>query len=178
MKLNFKKMCVLTILLFCSITNATDTVLADVKKNSDQKTDKVKTIKSKKSPTIFNINLMTEGDEFSFDTKAIEAPIGKKIKLKYSNKMNQKDVYHNIAIVKLSKEKQLFKNLNDVDYDLKKIDRSIILAMTKELSYDESDTIEFTPNEEGVYVYVCLMQGHGNMMGMRGELKIVNEIKK
>ncbi len=136
------------------------------------------TKKESNEPILFNIELMTSGEEFSFDKKLIEAPVGKRIKLKYTNKMNQQDVYHNIAIVKLNKEKELFKNLKKVRYDLKKIDRSIILAMTKELKYAESDTIEFTPDEAGIYVYVCLMPGHGDMMGMRGELKIVNEIKK
>ena len=129
-------------------------------------------------PILFYIELMTSGEEFSFDKKFIEAPIGKKIKLKYSNKMDQQGVYHNIAVVKLSKEKELFKNLKKVNYDLKKVDRSILLAMTRELKYGESDTVEFTPDEAGIYVYVCLMPGHGDMMGMRGELKIINEIKK
>ena len=134
--------------------------------------------KAVNEPVLFNIELMTSGEEFSFDKKLIEAPIGKKIKLKYSNKMDQQGVYHNIAIVKLSKEKELFKNLKKVNYDLKKVDRSILLAMTKELKYGESDTVEFMPDEVGIYVYVCLLPGHGDMMGMRGELRIVNEIKK
>ena len=127
---------------------------------------------------LFNIELMTSGEEFSFDKKMIEAPIGKKIKLKYTNKMNQQGVFHNIAVVKLDKEKELFKNLKKINYDLKKIDKRLILAMTKELKYGESDTVEFLPDQSGIYVYVCLMPGHGDMMGMRGELKIVTKNNK
>ena len=57
--------------------------------------------------------------------------------------------------------------------DLKFVrDSADILALTRVLNPGQEDTVNFTPPAPGEYVYICLMSGHGDMLGMRGILAL------
>ena len=66
-------------------------------------------------------------------------------------------------------------DLKSHNYELDKVDQTMILAKTKILNPGESDTITFKPSSPGKYMYVCLMPAHGDMLGMKGYLTITKK---
>ena len=50
--------------------------------------------------------------------------------------------------------------------------RGVILALSRVLNPGQEDVVEFSPPAPGEYVYICLMPGHGDMLGMRGILAL------
>ena len=65
------------------------------------------------------------------------------------------------------------KELQGSGYDIEKLRKNKnVLAMTKALEPGKQETISFSPAEPGFYPYVCLMAGHGDMLGMKGTLSI------
>lgn len=125
------------------------------------------------------IELNSESSEIKFDTASIEAPFGKTIRLTYRNNAPAgSEILHNVAIVALGKDKELLSSLKLTNYEIDKVDPALILAQTKVLNPGESDTIVFKPAAIGKYMYVCLMPGHGEMLGMKGYLNISNKMIK
>ncbi len=129
--------------------------------------------KNKSDVVVLKISLSTKGTDIAFDQSSIQVPFGKTVQLTYINQADaNSEISHNVAIVKLGAEKELDENLKKHDYDLDKIDQSLILAKTKVLEPGQKDTITFKPETKGVYTYICLMPAHGNMLGMKGFLNV------
>lgn len=130
-------------------------------------------IKKKTGTVVLKINLVTKGTEMSFDQTELNVQFGKKIKLTYKNHSDAKsEISHNVAIVKLGFEQKLIENLKANDYDIEKINPEFLVAKTKVLEPGEEDTIIFKPDKPGAYTYICLMPGHGTMLGMKGILNV------
>ncbi len=122
---------------------------------------------------VIKVSLVTRGTEMAFDKTVIDVDFGKKIKLSYKNDAEAgSEITHNVAIVKLGYEQKLIENLKANDYDIEKINPEFLVAKTKVLEPGEEDTIIFKPDKPGVYTYICLMPGHGTMLGMKGILNV------
>ncbi len=120
-----------------------------------------------------NVSLVTKGNEMTFDQTVIDVQFGKKIQLTYSNQAEAgSEITHNVAIVKIGFEEKLIESLKKNDYDIEKIDPNFLVAKTKVLEPGEKETITFRPEKAGKYMYICLMPGHGTMLGMRGILNV------
>lgn len=132
-----------------------------------------KSSSSKSAIVSIDVDLLSEGSEIKFDKQTINVKFGQSIHLTYRNKAPlDSEITHNVAIINLGFEDRLIASLKEHDYDLSKIDQKYFVAKTKILNPGESDTITFKPKKPGVYTYICLMPGHGSMLGMKGYLTV------
>lgn len=121
-----------------------------------------------------HVKLSTTGDEVMFDQQRIDLPLAKTIRLRYKNDAPlDSQISHNVAIIRPERVAAVMAILQEHDYDLASVKGSAdILAITKVLNPGQEDVINFSPPSAGDYVYICLMPGHGDMLGMRGVLAI------
>jgi len=121
-----------------------------------------------------HVKLSTTGQEVMFDQQRLDLPFAKTIRLKYKNDAPlDSKISHNVAIIRPARVAAVIAVLQDHDYDLASVRGSAdILALTRVLNPGEEDTVDFLPPETGEYVYICLMPGHGDMLGMRGILAL------
>jgi len=121
-----------------------------------------------------HVKLSTTGQEVMFDQQRLDLPFAKTIRLKYKNDAPlDSQISHNVAIIRPERVAAVMAILQDHDYDLESVRRSAdILALSRVLNPGQEDTVEFSPPEPGEYVYICLMPGHGDMLGMRGILAL------
>lgn len=121
-----------------------------------------------------HVKLSTTGQEVMFDQQRLDLPFAKTIRLKYKNDAPlDSQISHNVAIIRPERVAAVMAILQDHDYDLASVRGSAdILALTRVLDPGQEDTIDFSPPEPGEYVYICLMPGHGDMLGMRGILAL------
>jgi len=120
------------------------------------------------------ISLKTTGHSIVFDQTELEAPFGTRLRLTYKNAAPVGSmINHDVAILRPGSEEKILTTLQEHDYQLDSIkDSKDVIGLTKTLKPGESDTIEFRPPTRGDYVYICLMPGHGDVMGMKGILRI------
>lgn len=123
-----------------------------------------------------HVKLSTTGGEVMFDQTRLELPFAKNIRLRYKNDAPlDSQISHNVAIIRPERVASVMSILQDHDYDLASVKGSAdILALTRVLNPGQEDVITFSPPSPGEYVYICLMPGHGDMLGMRGVLSIKN----
>jgi azurin len=121
-----------------------------------------------------HVKLSTTGNEVMFDQQRIELPFAKNIRLRYKNDAPlDSQISHNVAIIRPEKVATVMTTLQEHDYNLASVkDSPDILAITRVLNPGQEDVINFIPPAPGEYVYICLMPGHGDMLGMRGTLVI------
>ena len=121
-----------------------------------------------------HVKLSTTGQEVMFDQQRLDLPFAKTIRLKYMNDAPlDSQISHNVAIIRPERVAAVMAILQDHDYDLESVRGSAdILALSRVLNPGQEDTVEFSPPEPGEYVYICLMPGHGDMLGMRGILAL------
>lgn len=120
------------------------------------------------------IALKTTGHNIVFDQTEVEAPFGTRLRLTYRNAAPKGSmINHDVAIVMPGRDQEVLEILQKNDYQLDALKGSKdVIGLTKTLKPGESDTIEFLPPTRGDYVYICLMPGHGDVMGMKGTLRI------
>src|SRR5216110_1530737 len=120
------------------------------------------------------IGLKTTGHNIVFDQTDLEAPFGVRLRLTYKNEAPKGSmINHDVAILRPGTDQKILETLQENDYKLDAIkDSKDVIGLTKTLRPGESDTIEFLPPARGDYIYICLMPGHGDIMGMRGTLRI------
>jgi azurin len=134
--------------------------------------------RSKARPSIvtrtIHVKLSTSGQEVMFDQQRLDLPFAKIIRLKYKNDAPlDSQISHNVAIIRPERVAAVMAILQEHDYDLKSVrDSADILALTRVLNPGQEDTVDFSPPAPGEYVYICLMPGHGDMLGMRGILAL------
>ena len=123
-----------------------------------------------------HVKLSTTGQEVMFDQQKLELPFAKTIRLRYKNDAPlDSQISHNVAIIRPEKVESVMAILQEHDYDLGSVKGSPdILAITRVLNPGQEDVVNFVPPAPGEYVYICLMPGHGDMLGMRGVLTIKN----
>ena len=121
-----------------------------------------------------HVKLSSTGQEVMFDQQRLDLPFGKTIRLVYKNDAPlDSQISHNVAIIRPERVQAVMATLQEHDYDLSSVRGSPdILALTRVLNPGQEDTIEFSPPSPGEYVYICLMPGHGDMLGMRGILAL------
>lgn len=121
-----------------------------------------------------HVKLSTTGEEVMFDQQRLELPYAKTIRLKYKNDAPlDSQISHNVAIIRPDRVAAVIAVLQEHDYDLKSVrDSADILALSRVLNPGQEDTVDFSPPAPGEYVYICLMPGHGDMLGMRGILAL------
>jgi len=120
------------------------------------------------------ISLKTTGHSIVFDQTELDAPFGTRLRLTYKNAAPAGSmINHDVAILRPGSDEKILATLQEHDYQLDSIkDSKDVIGLTKTLKPGESDSIEFLPPTRGDYVYICLMPGHGDVMGMRGTLRI------
>jgi uncharacterized cupredoxin-like copper-binding protein len=120
------------------------------------------------------VSLKTTGHSIVFDQTELSAPFGTRLRLTYKNAAPVGSmINHDVAILRPGSDQKIIATLQEHDYQLDSIkDSKDVIGLTKTLKPGESDTIEFLPPARGDYVYICLMPGHGDVMGMRGTLRI------
>lgn len=128
---------------------------------------------AKAKDLVYKIAVVTTGPEFKFNQAELTVPFNKTISLTYTNNGDSADIDHGIAILAQDQEKEFLVDLKKNKYDITKVNKKFILSMTKVLSKGDSETIMFKPSATGDYVYTCYMPGHGDMMGMKGIIKVI-----
>ena len=122
--------------------------------------------------------VITGNDTMQFDIKNFEVDAGAEVKLTLKNigKVPKIAMGHNLVVLKKGisaiafGQKALGAGANATN-PLPDSVKSDVIAYTKLLGPDESDTITFTaPKESGSYEYVCTFPGHFAMM--RGTMKV------
>lgn len=123
-----------------------------------------------------HVKLSTTGNEVMFDQLRIELPFARTVRLRYKNDAPlDSQISHNVAIILPERVASVMSILQEHDYDLASVKGSAdILAVTRVLNPGQEDVINFSPPRPGEYVYICLMPGHGDMLGMRG-LLVIND---
>ena len=121
--------------------------------------------------------VITGNDKMQFDVKTFEVKTGDSIRVVFKNvgKMPKIAMGHNLVILKKGitaiafGQKSLAAGANAANAlpDSVKAD---VLAYTRLLGPDETETITFTAPEAGEYEYVCTFPGHFAMM--RGKMKV------
>ena len=129
---------------------------------------------SRTASKLIHIMLSSTGDEVMFDQNRVDAKYGRHLLLTYRNDAPlDSKIAHNVAIIRPGRADALLVVLQEHGYDLASVKGSPdLVAMTRTLQPSEQDTIDFAPPTRGDYEYVCLMPGHGDMMGMRGILRV------
>jgi len=127
-----------------------------------------------KTEALIDIRLSTKGNDIAFDQEAIQVPFSKTIKINFVNEaVMDSEILHNVAILRPGSYDSLMKELQASGYDIEKFrNHPNVIAMTKALDPGQSETLSFTPDKPGFYPYVCLMAGHGDMLGMKGILNV------
>lgn len=120
------------------------------------------------------ISLNTTGHDIVFDQKEVEVPFGPRLRLTYKNAAPVGSmINHDVAIIRPGRDGAILATLQANDYRLDSVkDSPDVIGLTKTLQPGESDSIEVLPPTRGDYVYICLMPGHGDVMGMRGVLRV------
>jgi hypothetical protein len=121
-----------------------------------------------------HVKLSTTGQDVMFDQQRLDLPFAKTIRLRYKNDAPlDSQISHNVAIIRPERVAAVLAVLQEHDYDLASVRGSAdILALSRVLNPGQEDVVEFSPPAPGEYVYICLMPGHGDMLGMRGILAL------
>jgi azurin len=121
-----------------------------------------------------HVKLSTTGNEVTFDQQRIDLPLVKTIRLRYKNDAPlDSQISHNVALIRPERVDAVMAILQEHDYNLDSLKGSPdILVITKVLNPGQEDVVDFSPPSAGQYIYICLMPGHGDMLGMRGVLTI------
>ena len=112
--------------------------------------------------------------EFKYDKETLEAPVGSKIKLKFTNNTDPKDeVGHNWVLVKPGQEDSVVANGKAAgdDKDWVITDDPDIIAHTRLIEGRQSVTIRFDAPPPGTYTYLCTFPDH-YAGGQKGTLTI------
>ena len=89
------------------------------------------------------LEIVVDGDEYSFSPPKLTLQKGQKVRLVFNNKGS---LPHNLTIDKLN-------------------------LATKTVGREQSDTLEFTPDQEGVFEIYCSIGNH-KASGMVGEVSV------
>ncbi len=115
------------------------------------------------------IVLLTAGDDMKYNAKEIQAKAGVPVSLtlKHTGKMPKTTMGHNVVILQPETDVTAFVNRANAAQATDYIPQEYlnqIVAHTKMLSGGESDTITFTFEKPGTYVFLCSFIGHAGIM--------------
>ena len=112
--------------------------------------------------------------EFHFATETLSAPAGSSITLKLANKTNPDDeVGHNWVLVKPGQEASVLANSVKAGDDGDWLDPKDpgVIAATKLIEGNATDTVTFQAPDAGTYTFLCTFPDHFTG-GMKGTLTI------
>ena len=112
-------------------------------------------------------------DSMQFSQKILKAKANQQITLTLYHKgtMNKQVMGHNFVLLKKNVDVESFARKAMLAKDNDFItDESDVIAYTRLIGGGESDTIVFTVDKPGVYIYLCTFPGHSQLM--RGKLLI------
>ena len=112
-------------------------------------------------------------DSMQFSQKILKAKANQEITLTLYHKgmMNKQIMGHNFVLLKKNVDVESFARKAMLAKDNDFItDESDVIAYTRLIGGGESDTIVFTIEKPGVYIYLCTFPGHSQLM--RGKLLI------
>jgi len=112
---------------------------------------------------LLEIGTASGATDFTYDKATLEAPAGKKIKLKFSNNTDLKDeVGHNWVLVKPGQEDSVVANGQAAgdDKDWLNTDDPGIIAHSRLIEGGQSNTVRFTSPAAGEYTYLCTFPDH------------------
>lgn len=115
------------------------------------------------------------GDDMKFNTKVLKAKVGQPVKLslKHTGTAPVTSMGHNVVILKPAASVGKFANAaidaKETAYIPAGFEQDVV-AHTKMLGGGESDTIEFTFDAAGEYVFMCSFPGHSALM--KGIVKV------
>ena len=126
------------------------------------------------APQRAQILLSTMGDDIAFDHTAIEAEQARPLEITFTNKASAESaITHDVVVLLPGTQDAIFEALRAVDYDLQKLKGDPrILALGAELQPGRTQVLTVQFPAPGVYPFVCLMPGHGDMMGMSGTITV------
>jgi azurin len=133
------------------------------------KEDPVATIPGIENMTFTDSIKLTAGEDMRFDKELFRVKRGKKITLTFKNLGPKTGMVHNVVVLTDDLDLADFgdeaSKAKDKQYIPLKFSKSII-AHTGMVSGQESETIEFTLREPGVFDFICSFPGHwGTMQG-------------
>lgn len=114
---------------------------------------------------------VTGNDTMRFDTTAIEATVGEEITIEFKNAgtLPKQAMGHNLVVLKPSADLAAFGNgaavsgANDYIPTAPEL-VDLVIAHTKMLGPNESDTITVTFDAPGEYPFICSFPGHWALM--------------
>lgn len=115
------------------------------------------------------------GDDMKFNTKVLKAKVGQPVKLflKHTGTAPVTSMGHNVVILKPETSVGKFANAaidaKETAYIPAGFEQDVV-AHTKMLGGGETDTIEFTFDAAGEYVFMCSFPGHSALM--KGIVKV------
>lgn len=121
-----------------------------------------------KPAAVSNIIELSGGDDMKFSQTnfTVEANKPVKLTLTHSGKMDKNVMGHNFVLLKPLTDAMSFAseavNAKDNNYIPEGTDK--VIASTKLLGGGESETIEFTLTEKGIYPFLCSFPGHAGIM--------------
>lgn len=120
------------------------------------------------------IRLTTQGNQIAFDQTEIKVQAGRRIRIRFINEAKPgSEILHDLAILKPGSLDGVILDLQKSLYDVSKMSlNSSILALTRTLAPGDEEVLEFQPTAAGVYPYICLMAGHSDMLGMKGQIVV------
>ena len=118
--------------------------------------------------------LTAHGEHIAFDQTRLEVPLAAKIRLTFDNQAPaDSGILHNIVLLKPGTLDAVLGRARAAGYDLEKLrDDPDILGFSPTVPPGGRGELVFAPTGPGTYPYVCLMPGHGDLLGMRGELTV------
>ncbi len=120
------------------------------------------------------LSLSTNGNNIEFDQKALEVLFGRPISLSFENKANLgSEIDHNVVIITPGSEERFVHAMQEASYDLEVLKKHPdVVAISKVIRPGESTQITFVPKVKGFYIYICVMPGHGDVLGMKGLIHV------
>jgi azurin len=130
------------------------------------------------TPTPAKVDLTVEtatgAQDFHYAPNTLSAPAGSTITLKFANKTNPDDeVGHNWVLVKPGQEDAVLATSVKAGDDNDWLDPKDpgVIAATKLIEGNASDTVTFTAPEPGTYTFLCTFPDHATG-GMKGTLTV------
>jgi azurin len=125
-------------------------------------------------PVELAIDTATGAEDFTWATDTLTAPAGAKITLTLNNLTNPDDeIGHNWVLVQPGQEESVLANgiAAGDDNDWLDTEDPGIIAATRLIEGDDSDSVEFDAPPPGSYTFVCTFPEH-YQGGMKGTLVI------
>jgi uncharacterized cupredoxin-like copper-binding protein len=118
------------------------------------------------------VTLSTQGNEIAFKPTTLQVKAGRRIRLQFVNAAKPgSDIHHDVAVLQPGTLDEVLTSLQKQGYQLDKMSQNpAVIAISKSLAPGEEHVLELEPLKPGSYPFVCLMAGHGDMLGMKGTL--------